>query len=31
MFQISFYIPETKLEVVKNTIFKAGDDRVDDY
>ncbi len=24
MFQISFYVPETKLELVKNTMFKGS-------
>lgn len=31
MFQISFYVPETALETVKNAMFKAGAGRFDDY
>ncbi|MBW5290436.1 MAG: hypothetical protein Rsou_0814 [Candidatus Ruthia sp. Asou_11_S2] len=31
MFQISFYVPETKLELVKNAMFEAGAGRFNDY
>ena len=31
MFKISFYVPETALETVKNAMFKAGAGRFDDY
>ncbi len=31
MYQISFYVPETDLEIVKNAMFDAGAGRYDNY
>tara|TARA_B100001079_G_scaffold265940_1_gene272368 strand:- start:100 stop:411 length:312 start_codon:yes stop_codon:yes gene_type:complete len=31
MYQIGFYVPETDLEIVKNTMFEAGAGKYDNY
>ncbi|WP_428087219.1 NGG1p interacting factor NIF3 [Candidatus Thioglobus sp.] len=31
MYQISFYVPETDLEIVKNAMFEVGAGRYDNY
>jgi hypothetical protein len=31
MYQISFYVPETDLEIVKHAMFEAGAGRFDNY
>ena len=31
MFKISFYVPETHLELVKNAMFDAGAGRIGNY